>query len=302
MSSISLSNGLASVMALFRKFDGLTKRKIDLSSWWNSSANTNERSANGKVYIIGAGPGDPELLTMKAHRLLQNADVVLFDWLVSEELLNLAPRNAIRQFVGKRCGQHSCPQEMICNLMVQHASFGRNVVRLKGGDPSVFGRVSEECQALQAADIPFAIVPGITAATGMAAYTGMPLTDRRFAQSVRLITASLKHPDAEPEWQNMVAQDAQKQDTLVFYMGLKKVSKIVARLRQHNMPPDTAIALVDQACLPTQQVLSGTLANIEQRLLEANLAGPALIIVGETARQSFSVAAELLSHQHTTIR
>lgn len=248
----------------------------------------------GQVTIIGAGPGDPELLTVKAHRLLQEADVVLYDWLVSEVLLNICPAKTIRQFVGKRCGEHSCQQETICNLMVEHARLGRKVVRLKGGDPSVFGRVSEECLALQNANISFAIVPGITSATGMAAYAGLPLTDRRYAQSVRFITASLKNPESEPDWSTMVSADTDKQDTLVFYMGLRRIDTIVNRLLTHGMPLNMPIAVIDKACHMEQQRIDGTLGDILAKLTNYQLSGPALIVVGKTAAVEFDIDRSLL--------
>lgn len=256
----------------------------------------------GRVFILGAGPGDPELLTLKAWRLIQSADVVLFDWLVSEELLRMIPASAIRQFVGKRCGQHSFEQQTICNLMVEHARLGRNVVRLKGGDPSVFGRLSEECEALQKAEIPFAIVPGITAAAGMAAYTGMPLTDRRYAQSVRFITATLKNPEDEPDWQAMVAASHQQkaQDTLVFYMGLKRVAAIASRLMEHGMHHDMPCALVDQATQKQQRLITGQLDNIAHLVRQQAVVGPALLVVGEVARHPWAVDLTLFHREAVT--
>lgn len=258
-------------------------------------------ASKGSVYIIGAGPGDPELLTMKAYRLIQSADVVLYDWLVSEELMRLVPAAAIRQFVGKRCGRHSFKQETICNLMVEHARLGRKVVRLKGGDPSIFGRVSEECEALENANIPYAVVPGITAATGMAAYSGMPLTDRRFGQSARFITATLKNPEDEPDWSNMVSTSSQQkhQDTLVFYMGLKKVGLIAQRLMTHGMDPQMNCAIVENATHESQQVLSGTISDIAQRLETSDVQGPALFVVGKVTEKPWSTDLTLLKKQET---
>lgn len=254
----------------------------------------------GEVFIVGAGPGDPELLTLKAHRLIQSADVVLFDWLVSEDLLRLIPASATRQFVGKRCGQHSFEQQTICNLMVEHARLGRKVVRLKGGDPSVFGRVSEECDALQNANIPYAIVPGITAASGMAAYSGMPLTDRRYAQSVRFITATLKNPEDEPDWSGMVTQSGKSQDTLVFYMGLKRIGTIAQRLISHGMNADMPCAVVDQATQQQQQIITGNLRNIADLVAAKVIEGPALLVVGEVTQQPWSVDLALLHKEHIT--
>ncbi|BDX08597.1 uroporphyrinogen-III C-methyltransferase [Planctobacterium marinum] len=273
-----------------------------LKKWWHRGTQHNDSqvykrpSGKGEVFIVGAGPGDPELLTLKAYRLLQTADVVLFDWLVSEELLRLIPACAIRQFVGKRCGQHSFEQQTICNLMVEHARLGRKVVRLKGGDPSVFGRVSEECEALQLAEIPFAIVPGITAASGMSAYSGMPLTDRRYAQSVRFITATLKNPEEEPDWSGMVAQNTshKTQDTLVFYMGLKRIAVIAQRLMSHGMAADMPCAIVDQATQQTQKVIHGQLDSIAHKLSQHDIEGPALLVVGRVTEVPWPVNLNLL--------
>lgn len=273
---------------------------------WRRSNNSQQdfkskRSApqEGQVFILGAGPGDPELLTMKAYRLLQEADVVLYDWLVSEALLDLIPKTTQRQFVGKRCGRHSCPQSEICRLMVEQAQLGKKVIRLKGGDPSIFGRVAEECLALQEADIPYAIVPGITAASGMAAYTGMPLTDRRYSQTVRFITATLKDPASEPDWSAMVANpDHGQQDTLVFYMGLKRIGTIASRLMQHGMAADMPVAIVDQATQPQQRHIQATLATAADLAQQAQLQGPALFLVGDVSKNPFSVNLPLL--QQTT--
>lgn len=264
------------------------------------SDNQRVTGGRGEVFIVGAGPGDPELLTLKAHRLIQSADVVLFDWLVSEDLLRLIPASATRQFVGKRCGQHSFEQQTICNLMVEHARLGRKVVRLKGGDPSVFGRVSEECDALQNANIPYAIVPGITAASGMAAYSGMPLTDRRYAQSVRFITATLKNPEDEPDWSGMVTQSGKSQDTLVFYMGLKRIGTIAQRLISHGMKADMPCAVVDQATQQQQQIITGNLRNIADLVAAKVIEGPALLVVGEVTQQPWSVDLALLHKEHIT--
>lgn len=268
-----------------------------LQRWFSTNrTKSNNASSNGSVHIIGAGPGDPELLTMKAYRLIQSADVVLYDWLVSEQLLDLVPLAATRQFVGKRCGQHSFKQKTICNIMVEHARLGKKVVRLKGGDPSIFGRVSEECQALQDANIPFAIVPGITAATGMAAYSGMPLTDRRFGQSVRFITATLKNPEDEPDWQNMVSDSSQikHQDTLVFYMGLRRIGMICQRLMAHGMDENMSCAIIENATHSSQNILSGSISDIARKLEKSNIEGPALFVVGQVAQTPWKVDMSLL--------
>lgn len=261
-----------------------------------SLSSDKRHSSSGQVYIVGAGPGDPELLTLKAYRLLQSADVVLYDSLVSDELMDLVPAAALRQYVGKRCGQHSFQQQAISNLLVEHARLGRKVVRLKGGDPCVFGRVSEECEALQKANIPFAIVPGITAATGMAAYSGMPLTDRRFGQSVRFITATLKNPQDEPDWQNMVSTSSQQkhQDTLVFYMGLRKIELICQRLMAHGLRADMPCAVVESATTAQQAAFSADVSTIAEKLQSSSISGPALFVVGEVAKQPWQIDLSLI--------
>ncbi|MBE1299516.1 MAG: uroporphyrinogen-III C-methyltransferase [Alteromonadaceae bacterium] len=284
----------------FRKTANWRTFKGDLQRFFKNVNDAGEaKRGNGEVYILGAGPGDPELLTLKAYRLLQEADVVLFDWLVTKEMLDLIPASAIRQFVGKRCGQHSCSQDTICNLMLEHASLGRKVVRLKGGDPSIFGRVSEECEALEKANIPYAIIPGVTAASGMAAYTGMPLTDRRYAQSVRFITATLKDKDHEPDWSNMVANGGSEkgQDTLVFYMGLKRIATIAQRLEQHGMNPNMPVAVIDQATCKEQRKVHGCLSDIATKVEMAKFQGPALFVVGGITQSPFDVSAELLANR-----
>ena len=165
--------------ALFRIQSAFINRDTGIDTTTPSAIHSN-RKHRGEVFIVGAGPGDAELLTLKAHRLLQTADVVLFDWLVSQSVLDCIPRHISKEFVGKRCGKHSMPQTMICQRLVELGLEGKRVVRLKGGDPAIFARTSEETMALHSAGIKFAIVPGITAASGASAYTGIPLTDRRF--------------------------------------------------------------------------------------------------------------------------
>lgn len=244
----------------------------------------------GKVYLIGAGVGDAELITLKAHRILQSADVIMVDWLVNPDIYQYFPKNAKQEFVGKKCGKHSKKQSDICQQMLKHAQQGKTVVRLKGGDPSIFGRIAEETAVLTKHNIEFAIVPGITAALGCAAYSGIPLTHRDCAQSVRFVTASLKDENQQANWQAI----ANEKDTLVFYMGLNRVTQIAEKLVQYGMSENTPIAIVDQGTLPTQQVCCSTLNRIEQDMRFYDLAGPALIIVGEVVNKREQINLSLL--------
>ena len=230
----------------------------------------------GCVYLVGAGPGDPELLTFKALRLMQKADVVVYDRLVSAEILELVRRDSEKIYVGKKASLHSVPQDQINQLLVDLARAGKRVVRLKGGDPYIFGRGGEEVQSLLEAGISFDVVPGITAAAGAAAYAGIPLTHRDHAQSVTLATAHLKDDSVDLDWPAL----AKSNQTLVFYMGLTALPVICRELQQHGLAADTQIALVQSATTAKQQVVTGTLGDIEARAAEANILPPALIIVG----------------------
>jgi uroporphyrin-III C-methyltransferase len=287
-----------------------------LPNWLNHYFSHNKlvprrkRNDKGHVYLIGAGPGDAELLTLKAHRLIQQADVVMYDWLVNPDIIKMIPRHVERVFVGKKCGRHSMQQADICQLMMKVALTGKNIVRLKGGDPAIFARAAEECEVLAKHHIDFAIVPGITAASGASAYAGIPLTHRECAQSVRFITAhlsseksasgELKSPTDEPNWQALVAgartsQSTNKGETLVFYMGLKRIDIIMQRLTTHGLMASTPVAVIDQATTAQQQVCIGTLENIAQRVLKRNFQGPAVTIVGEVVNKRHDVNLSLLS-------
>lgn len=256
-------------------------------------------SRYGRVSIIGAGPGDAELLTLKAYRLLQQADVVMYDWLVNPQVLAMIPSHVQRIFVGKKCNQHSMAQQDICQMMVTHAQSGKNVARLKGGDPAIFARTPEECIALAKNNIEFVIVPGITAASGASAYAGIPLTHRDCAQSVRFITAHLQDPDAQPDWQNLVAPytGGHIGETLVFYMGLGRIAGIMQSLHKHGMSGDMPVAVIDQATSPEQQVCVGSVNSIATLVANMNFKGPSLIIVGEVVnkRQGVSIQTDLQS-------
>jgi len=242
--------------------------------------------APGEVTLVGAGPGDPELLTLKALRALQDADVILHDRLVPEAVLDMARRDAERICVGKEAGAASSSQEEINTLLIEHARLGKRVVRLKGGDPFIFGRGGEELQALSQAQISYSVIPGITAAAGCAAYAGIPLTHRDHAQSVVFVTAHTGKDDREPDWRALAAPGT----TAVFYMGLARLAHIAAQLVQHGAGAALPAALIAQGTLENQQVISGTLANIAELAARANLASPSLLIVGEVAALHASLA------------
>ncbi len=227
----------------------------------------------GEVVLVGAGPGDAGLLTLKGLQQIQQADIVVYDRLVSDEVMNLIRRDAERLFVGKRAGHHCVPQEEINQLLRQHALRGKRVVRLKGGDPFIFGRGAEELEALLDTRIPFSVVPGITAASGCAAYSGIPLTHRDYAHSVRLVTGHEQHPTSQA-WSTL----ATEQQTLVFYMGLSHAAEIQSQLITHGMSADMPVALVENGTSPRQRVVSGPLHQLVN--LAAQVTSPSVIIIG----------------------
>lgn len=234
----------------------------------------------GEVVLVGAGPGDPGLLTLRALRALQNADVVLYDRLVSHEVLDLARRDAQRIYVGKAAGAAHVSQEEINELLVRLAKEGKRVCRLKGGDPFIFGRGGEELEALAAEGIRFEVVPGITAAAGCAAYAGIPLTHRDHAQALTFVTGHCKGETDRVDWE-LLARPGQ---TSVFYMGLGHLENIVANLKQHGVPADRAAAVVEEGTRAEQRVVTGTLADLPEKVRAANVKSPALLIVGEVTR------------------
>jgi uroporphyrin-III C-methyltransferase/precorrin-2 dehydrogenase/sirohydrochlorin ferrochelatase len=230
----------------------------------------------GQVYLVGAGPGDPDLLTFRALRLMQKADVVVYDRLVSPDILELVRRDAEKIYVGKERSNHTIPQQDINDLLADLAKKGNRVVRLKGGDPFVFGRGGEEIETLIKHGIEFQVVPGITAATGAASYAGIPLTHRDHAQSVTFTTGHLRNNSIDLDWETLVKPN----HTLVFYMGLTGLPIICEQLVAHGMPSNTPIGLVQSATRVDQKVVTGTLADIVAKPETALLKPPTLIIVG----------------------
>ena len=235
------------------------------------------KTPKGEVYLVGAGPGDPELLTLKALRLMQQADVVIYDRLVSPAIMELCRRDATKIYVGKARSNHAVPQEGINALLVEYASKGQRVCRLKGGDPFIFGRGGEEIQELFAAGVPFQVVPGITAASGCSAYAGIPLTHRDYAQSVRFLTGHLKEGSPELPWDELVYQN----QTLVLYMGLVGLEKICEKLIEHGQRPNMPVALISKGTTPEQKVLVGTLADIASKVEKNHIQAPTLTIIGD---------------------
>jgi uroporphyrinogen III methyltransferase / synthase len=231
----------------------------------------------GKVYLVGAGPGDPGLLTLKGQRCLQRAEVVIYDYLANERLLGYAPPGAERIYVGKRAGEHSVPQDEINRLVIDRARRGQLVVRLKGGDPFIFGRGGEEAEALHAAGIPFEVVPGVTSAIAAPAYAGIPLTHRDLASSVAFVTGHPAKEISDIDWRALVGVSS-----LVFLMGVKRLPEIVARLVKLGRDPETPIAVVRYGTWPAQETVTGTLHDIVARA--QGMRSPAVIVVGDVVR------------------
>lgn len=236
--------------------------------------------SQGEVYLVGAGPGDPDLLTFRALRLMQQADVVLYDRLVSDKVLDLVRRDAEKIYVGKKRDYHSVRQEEINQLLIDYAKQGKQVLRLKGGDPFIFGRGGEEIAGLAEECIPFQVVPGVTAAAGCASYAGIPLTHRDYAQSVVFVTGQLKDGSVDLAWGSLV----QPNQTVVVYMGLAGVEIICQELINHGMATDMPVALVQQGTTPEQKVYIAALADLPQVVIDESIRAPTLLIIGEVVK------------------
>lgn len=230
----------------------------------------------GRVYLVGAGPGDPELLTLRAVRVLQQAEAVVYDHLVSQAVLAYIAPGAQRIFAGKRRNEHTLRQEQINALLVRLAQDGRQVVRLKGGDPFIFGRGGEEIEKLAEHKISFQVVPGITAASGVSTYAGIPLTHRDYAQSCVFVTGHLKDNSMDLDWEML----ARPKQTIVVYMGLQGLEMLCAKLIQHGLPGSTPAAIVQKGTTPNQRVVCGTLDSLPTNPEVPTLQAPTLIIIG----------------------
>lgn len=234
-------------------------------------------SQTGIVYLVGAGPGDPDLLTLRAAKLLEQADVVVYDNLVSEGVVNFTRKGAERIFVGKEKSRHTMPQEEINRLLVKLAKEGKKVVRLKGGDPFIFGRGGEELEVLVEHSIAFEVVPGITAANGVSCYSGIPLTHRDYAQSCLFATGHLKDGSLDLDWQSLT----RKNQTVVIYMGLGALAEIARQLIHHGMPASMPAAIIEKGTTSNQKVFTGTLETLPDLVRTLGLKSPCLIIVGQ---------------------
>ncbi len=264
------------VAAKFLAGDEAGAREAAIALLNHPSASARE----GVVHIVGAGPGDPELLTLRALRLIQDADVILYDNLVGDGVLEMARRDADRVYVGKKKANHALPQEKIEELMISLARDGKNVVRLKGGDPFIFGRGGEEVEAVAAAGIPVHVTPGVTAATGCAASAGLPLTHRDHAQAVTFVTGHAKG-EGEPDL-DWAALSALK-NTLVVYMGVGKAASIQQQLLAHGRDGATPVAIIEKGTSPDEKVLKGRLTDLAALIERGRIKGPAILVIGETA-------------------
>lgn len=231
----------------------------------------------GTVYLVGGGPGNPELLTLRAAHLIANAQTIVYDNLVGKGILELIPADSERIYVGKQAGNHTLPQDEINALLVRLALAGKSVVRLKGGDPFIFGRGGEEIEELLQHGVPFEVVPGVTAASGMAAYAGIPLTHRAYAQSCTFVTGHLKDGSVALDWPAL----ARPRQTVVIYMGIGALPEICRQLTAHGLAATTPAAVVQNATLAQQRVVCGTLASLPEMVMGSGIVPPALIVVGD---------------------
>ena len=242
------------------------------------SAAMHERGFYGKVYLVGAGPADPDLITVKGLRCLRTADIVVYDSLVSPQLLEEVRPQAECIYVGKRPGRHCMKQEQINALLIHYAQQGYTVVRLKGGDPFVFGRGGEEALALAQVGIPFEVVPGVSSAIAVPAYAGIPVTHRHLASSMTIVTGheDSSHTSSSVNWEALAKLDG----TLVILMGVATLQHITERLRDGGLHPDTPAAIIQEGTVPEQRVITGTLANIADRAAIAGITSPAVVVIG----------------------
>ncbi len=245
-----------------------------------SALGANGKPNCGKVYLVGAGPGDPELLTLRALKILNRADVILYDRLVNGDIVRLGRHDAQRIYVGKERSNHAVPQHDINQMLITLARRGHQVVRLKGGDPFMFGRGGEEIETLALHGVKFEIVPGITAAAGVSAYAGIPLTHRDFSQACVFVTGHLKDGSIDLDWQAL----ARPLQTVVVYMGLQSLPKLCLELVAHGLPDTTPAAAIQQGTTTAQRVVTGTLDTLPARVACAQLKPPTLIIIGEVVR------------------
>ena len=258
----------------------LAGREDDAREAMTSALADYESAGSGEVYLVGAGPGDPDLLTFRALRLMQQADVVVYDRLVSNAVLDLTRRDAERIYAGKQPGYHAIPQREINDLLARLALDGKRVLRLKGGDPFIFGRGGEEIETLAALGIPFQVVPGITAASGCAAYAGIPLTHRDYAQSCIFVTGRRKIEEDTLDWDSLVRPN----QTVVVYMGLAGLETICDGLLRHGLAPETPAALIEQGTTAAQVVHSGTVGTLPSIIEGEGVRAPTLVIVGDVVR------------------
>ena len=257
-----------------------TLKLVTGSNMLKADSELAENSSTGQVFLVGAGPGDAELITVKGKRVLQKADAIVYDRLANPELLNYSRPGCDLIYVGKKKDQHSLPQEQICELLATLSRCGKNVVRLKGGDSFIFGRGGEEIAYLNKQGIQCSIVPGITAAIGCAATTQIPLTHRDYAHAVTFITGHRKNGEMLINWDLALQDDS----TVVFYMGLSNLQEITKELLKRGCPVDKPFAVVAQGTLDAQQVIIGTISDIAFRLQDRPLPSPALLIMGDVIR------------------